>query len=436
MLFFAVYFFQRRKGRVRLKKYIITTLILLLLIAGVVGMVLLRSGEGTPAQAAEFTPAPCTHETWADGACESCALRCVHRAWEEGLCTRCGWGCPHEQWLPNACARCGIACPHDVYDRDKHGCLRCGVELSHRYAGYRCEICDEPLEFETGYLPWELFAGSDRPGTVETLTYETDDYYLLSIGMESNASWEKAMCVYLPYGYDPARQYDVLVLLHGMGGTEEYWLLGRQEYYGPGTDKVRTKELLDNMIAQGLCKEMIVVTPCFYQVPAERKIYDRMIDQARFAGELQNIILPMIAETYSTYAADGSREALSAAREHFAFAGLSMGSIYGYNAVLPQCVDLFAWYGLFAGAECHTGKVAEALNAPENADHPIAFLYNAAGTNDSMALPHQGQYNEILSMTPGLTEGENAAFTWIEDAYHEYRAWGTGLYNFLRIAFH
>ena len=144
----------------------------------------------------------------------------------------------------------------------------------------------------------------------------------------------------------------------------------------------------------------------------------------------------MIAETYSTYAADGSREALSAAREHFAFAGLSMGSIYGYNAVLPQCVDLFAWYGLFAGAECHTGKVAEALNAPENADHPIAFLYNAAGTNDSMALPHQGQYNEILSMTPGLTEGENAAFTWIEDAYHEYRAWGTGLYNFLRIAFH
>jgi len=164
MLFFAVYFFQRRKGRVRLKKYIITTLILLLLIAGVVGMVLLRSGEGTPAQAAEFTPAPCTHETWADGACESCALRCVHRAWEEGLCTRCGWGCPHEQWLPNACARCGIACPHDVYDRDKHGCLRCGVELSHRYAGYRCErLPANLLQAQRDYFGAHTYERLDAP---------------------------------------------------------------------------------------------------------------------------------------------------------------------------------------------------------------------------------------------------------------------------------
>lgn len=419
-----------------MKKHIITSVILLLLIGGVVGMVLLRSGEGTPAGAVSVSPAPCTHEVWEAGACRDCGLHCTHRQWADGLCLRCGLPCGHESWLPNECARCGIACPHAEYDREAHGCGHCGVELPHLYEGYRCKICDEALEFETEYLPWQLFTGSDRPGTVEKLHYETPDYFLTSIGMESNASWEKSMCVYLPYGYDASRQYDVLVLLHGMGGTDEYWLLGRQEYYGPDSEKVRTKELLDNMIAQGLCKEMIVVTPCFYQVPDQRQIYDRMIDQARFAGELQEIILPLIAETYSTYAADGSREALSEAREHFAFAGLSMGSIYGYNAVLPQCIDIIAWYGLFAGSECHTGKVAEALNAPENADHPVSFLYNAAGENDSMALPHQGQYNEILAMTPGLAEGENAAFTWIEGAYHEYRAWATGLYNFLRIAFY
>ena len=57
-------------------------------------------------------------------------------------------------------------------------------------------------------------------------------------------------------------------------------------------------------------------------------------------------------------------------------------------------------------------------------------------TKDTMGNPHQGQYNEVLSMAPSLVEGENAAFTWIEGAYHEYRAWGTGLYNFLRSAFY
>jgi len=419
-----------------LKKYLITTVILLLLIAGVVGTMVMRSEEGFPAAPAEYTPIPCAHEYWEDGVCRACGVACVHRQWVDGMCIRCGWCCPHETWLPNQCARCAMACPHDVYDVENHGCALCGVELPHLYDGYLCRVCAEPLAFEDNTLSIELFNQIPQAGRVETLSYEAPDYFALSLGEESKTTYQKNMCVYLPHNYDPARQYDVLVLLHGMGGTEEYWLLGRQEYYGPGTDKVRTKELLDNMIAQGLCKEMIVVTPCFYQVPAERKIYDRMIDQARFAGELQNIILPMIAETYSTYAADGSREALSAAREHFAFAGLSMGSIYGYNAVLPECIDLFAWYGLFSGSECDSiPHVASVLNAPENLQYPISFFYNAAGTRDVMALPHEQQYRELMLLCPTITEGENAAFTYIQGAFHEYRAWCTGLYNFLRVAF-
>ena len=43
---------------------------------------------------------------------------------------------------------------------------------------------------------------------------------------------------------------------------------------------------------------------------------------------------------------------------------------------------------------------------------------------------------QLLELCLQLTEGENAAFTDIQGAYHEYRAWGTGLYNFLRILFY
>ena len=114
-----------------------------------------------------------------------------------------------------------------------------------------------------------------------------------------------------------------------------------------------------------------------------------------------------------------------------------MGSIYGYNAVLPECIDLFAWYGLFSGSECDSiPHVASVLNAPENLQYPISFFYNAAGTRDAMALPHEQQYRELMLLCPTITEGENAAFTYIQGAFHEYRAWCTGLYNFLRVAFH
>jgi len=421
-----------------LKRHLITTVILLLLIAGVVGAILLRSGEGTPAPApTEYVPEPCAHEYWEDGACRDCALRCVHRQWVDGMCIRCGWCCPHETWLPNQCARCAMACPHDVYDVENHGCALCGVELPHLYDGYLCRVCAEPLAFEDNTLSIELFNQIPQAGRVETLSYEAPDYFALSLGEESKTTYQKNMCVYLPHNYDPARQYDVLVLLHGMGGTEEYWLLFEQNYHKMKNEVlVRTKELLDNMIARELCNEVIVVTPTFYRNTQNQFDYNRRQDQLRFSQELQEIILPMIVDTYSTYAADSSRESISAAREHFAFAGLSMGSIYGYNAVLPECIDLFAWYGLFSGSECDSiPHVAAVLNAPENLQYPISFFYNAAGTRDVMALPHEQQYRELMLLCPTITEGENAAFTYIQGAFHEYRAWCTGLYNFLRVAF-
>ena len=34
-----------------------------------------------------------------------------------------------------------------------------------------------------------------------------------------------------------------------------------------------------------------------------------------------------------------------------------------------------------------------------------------------------------------LTDGKNAAFTEIRATAHSYKAWGTGLYNFLRVVF-
>ena len=34
---------------------------------------------------------------------------------------------------------------------------------------------------------------------------------------------KKGAWVYLPYGYDPSKKYDILYLLHGGGVTEDWW---------------------------------------------------------------------------------------------------------------------------------------------------------------------------------------------------------------------
>ncbi len=60
---------------------------------------------------------------------------------------------------------------------------------------------------------------------------------------------KRRVTIYTPPGYEESEdRYPVLYLLHGMGGDEEAWIaLGR------------TSQILDNLIAQGKAKPMIVV---------------------------------------------------------------------------------------------------------------------------------------------------------------------------------
>ena len=61
---------------------------------------------------------------------------------------------------------------------------------------------------------------------------------------------KRRMSIYTPPGYDKGKDFPVLYLLHGAGGDEEAWLtLGR------------TAQIMDNLIALGKAKPMIVVMP-------------------------------------------------------------------------------------------------------------------------------------------------------------------------------
>ncbi|MBR6114582.1 MAG: hypothetical protein IKQ10_05290 [Oscillospiraceae bacterium] len=368
---------------------------------------------------------------------------CPHLRWDEGVCADCGQVCPHENWEDGRCAVCGIACVHPDHDEETRRCTVCGKAVPHTYIDGVCTVCGHVPVFESVNVPRELFDPCERKGTVETVEYTTQVYTPSTSRVPID--FQKKFCVYLPWGYDPAQKYDVLILMHGIHSSERYWLGSKQDYNPSALyedeqldvmyDYVRTTDLLDNMIDRGLCRPLIVVTPTFYKDSSNYEDYNRRLDQARFFTELRETILPMVTEKYATWAAGGSLEEISAAREHFGYAGLSMGSIYGYTTALPDCLNLFSWYGLFSGSDGYIDQIAAALNSKANAGRPIYYCYNAIGSEDMYYNLHVGQYRQLVSWTKGLTEGVNAAMTVIEGSNHEYSAWGTGLYNFLQVAF-
>ena len=68
-------------------------------------------------------------------------------------------------------------------------------------------------------LDQSLFEQAKEHGSVELVQYMTEDR--VSGG---GIQVMKDLAVYLPYGYDPAKQYDVLMLLHCAGFDHRFWL--------------------------------------------------------------------------------------------------------------------------------------------------------------------------------------------------------------------
>ena len=84
-------------------------------------------------------------------------------------------------------------------------------------------------------------------GTIETISYTTYDYF------GDGSEIEKYANVYLPYGYDEQKKYNVLYLMHGIGGDENEW--------GMTGDTSRVKIIMDNLIYNEDIEPFIVVTP-------------------------------------------------------------------------------------------------------------------------------------------------------------------------------
>lgn len=143
------------------------------------------------------------------------------------------------------------------------------------------------------------------------------------------AQTEREMQVYTPPGYNSARPYPVLYILHGAGGNDTDWIVN-----------MRTNFILDNLIAEGNAKPMIVVMPdanVGTSLNGEPAPFTSATTDQFVQDELMPTIIPYIEANY---------RALPGAQNR-AIAGLSLGSVNTRDAMFMD-TDQFAYYGLFS----------------------------------------------------------------------------------------
>ena len=275
-------------------------------------------------------------------------------------------------------------------------------------------------------MPAEMLKECEKKGKVERFEYESFTYE------EDNKPLKKGAWVYLPFGYDEAKKYNVLYLLHGGGVTEDWWFKMFPD----------TVTILDNMMADGICDPCIIVTPTYYRGDEEADKNGEYITE-HFHTELRKDLIPAVEKHYPVYAAgDVSEENLIKTRDHRAFAGLSLGSMTTYRAAFYNNFDLFAWYGPFSGCggpfgdhELEVKRICETLKKGEEKGLDLKYMFCCNGDKDIAYAEHTDIMGKVLPICPQLKKGENYDFYVIPGGVHDMKAWQLHLYHALQIFF-
>lgn len=252
-------------------------------------------------------------------------------------------------------------------------------------------------------LPWEI---NDVPrGELHRHFYKS-----------TVAGDERDFYVYTPPGYDPSarKRYPVLYLLHGYSDDASAW-----------TSVGCANVILDNLIAQGKARPMIIVMPLGYGTMEvvtggwaglrRRDIWQANLD--KFCGTLLQEVLPQVEKAYRISAKPAER----------AIAGLSMGGseslMVGLNAL-----DKFAFVGSFSAGGMNTNFSSVFPTLNEQSNRQLNLLWIGCGEQDGLLAPNQ-------KFSDWLTE-KGVHHTWVHTpGQHSFRVWRRYLAEFAPLLF-
>ncbi|NSW93588.1 MAG: esterase [Bacteroidales bacterium] len=209
--------------------------------------------------------------------------------------------------------------------------------------------------------------------------------------------FQRRMYVYTPAGYESGTQkYPVFYLLHGAGGDEDAW-----------TNMGRAAQIMDNLIAQGKAKPMIVVMTngnanqagAQNEVPALPASGEQgMAAFQRYAGKFEEHlvkdVVPFVEKNYRTLTGKDNR----------AIAGLSMGGMHT-QTITNDNPGMFGYIGVYsmgimnmgqqnpeAAAKLEQERIAK-LTALKNSGYKLYWI--ACGKDDFV-------YNGVVTLRETL----------------------------------
>ena len=250
-------------------------------------------------------------------------------------------------------------------------------------------------------LPWEL---NDVPhGEVHHLFYHS-----------AAAGDDRDYYVYTPPGYDSRTKdiYPVLYLLHGYSDDASGW-----------TAVGRANVILDNLIAQGKAKPMIVVMPLGYgtmEILRRGGLQDMELRQRNFVKFREALLTEVMPRVESEYRVNKERTGR-------ALAGLSMGGaeslLTGLNAP-----DKFAWIGAFSSGGIPDDFALDFPGLDANANQQLRLLWIACGTEDGLITANRNLRAWLKSKGVKVTEIETPGA-------HVWMLWRRNLVEFTSLLF-
>lgn len=229
----------------------------------------------------------------------------------------------------------------------------------------------------------------------------------------------RSLYVYTPPSYDSDNNavFPVLYLRHGAWGLEHSWLnIGRADV------------ILDNLIAQGRARPMVVVMSNGYVDDPIGRGFNRDQNNSleaikKLGAELIQDIIPFIESKYR----------VSVRREDRAIAGLSMGAGQAFFIGLWNR-DVFSWIGEFSSGRISfldfdpRKTIPGLLNDPTTVNRDLRLLWLSCGSDDPRSI---GQRR----LSTLLTEhGIQHRYREIPGG-HEWKVWRIDLADFVSMIF-
>lgn len=235
---------------------------------------------------------------------------------------------------------------------------------------------------------------------------------------------DRTVWIYTPPGYDRGSNFPVLYLLHGAGDIESGWtMIGR------------ANNILDNLIAEGKARPMVVVMPLghsiqsFWAGPA-KQVADPVM-KAMAGATLNDIINAMMSGDgkggLSPVTRDIVEEVLPLVESSYkvskrsddrAIAGLSMGGGHSINIAFSR-PELFRYVALMSpaaggGVATFYPKIAE---KPDILNKQFKLFWVGVGKDDGLTGPGDKAFSEALTKIGVkhefvLTEGRHEWTVW------------------------